>query len=107
MLSAAQWVDVGPETAATETAPLSAEVDGFAIIVLRCGVHLYAIEDRCTHDGESLAGAEVEDCQVICPRHGARFCVRTGEALTPPAYEPVRTFNVRVEAGRVLVEVPV
>lgn len=100
------WVDVGPATAASETTQLSAEVDGYSIVVLRCGADLYAIEDLCTHDGQSLAGAEVEDCQVICPRHGSRFCLKTGEALTPPAYEPVRTFNVKVENGRILVEQP-
>jgi 3-phenylpropionate/trans-cinnamate dioxygenase ferredoxin subunit len=48
----------------------------------------------------------VEACQIVCPRHGAHFCLRTGEALTPPAYEPLRTFNVREERGRVLVEAP-
>ncbi len=106
VLAASQWIDVGPQTAATEAVPLSAEVDGYAIIVLRCGDDWYAIEDRCTHDGEPLAGAEVENCQVICPRHGARFCLRTGEALTPPAYEPVRTFKARAENGRILVELP-
>lgn len=106
MSDAARWFDVGPASQATETSPLSAEVDGYFIIVLRCGTEFYAIEDRCTHDGESLAGAEVENCQVICPRHGARFCLRSGEALTPPAYEPVRTFNVKVEGERVLVEQP-
>jgi 3-phenylpropionate/trans-cinnamate dioxygenase ferredoxin subunit len=54
-----------------------------------------------------LDDAAVEECQVICPRHGAHFCVRTGEALTPPAYEPLRTFKVRVENGRILVGNPV
>ena len=106
MVLSAHWIDVGPETAATQTVPLCAEVDGYAIIVLRCGDAVHAIEDRCTHDGEPLAGAEVEDCQVVCPRHGARFCLRTGEALTPPAYEPVRTFKARVDNGRILVELP-
>jgi 3-phenylpropionate/trans-cinnamate dioxygenase ferredoxin subunit len=106
MTARTQWVDVGPESAAAEGATLSAELDGYSIIVLRCGSAVYAMEDRCTHDGEPLAGAEVEDCQVICPRHGARFCARSGEALTPPAYEPVRTFNVTVRDGRILVERP-
>jgi 3-phenylpropionate/trans-cinnamate dioxygenase ferredoxin subunit len=102
----AEWIDVGPASAATETVPLSAEVDGYSIIVLRCGAELYAIEDRCTHDGESLEGAEVENCQVVCPRHGARFCLRSGEALTPPAYEPVRTFKAREQGNRIFVELP-
>ena len=100
------WADVGSADSVAESQSLSAEIDGVALVVVRCGSELYAIEDRCTHDGESLEGAEVDDCQIICPRHGAHFCVRTGEALTPPAYEPLRTYAVRVENGRILVENP-
>ena len=102
-----QWIDIGGSDSVQETAPFSAEVDGIPIVVVRCGTELYAVEDRCTHDGEPLEGAEVEECQIICPRHGAHFCARTGEALTPPAYEPLRTYNVRIENGRILVENPV
>ncbi|MGH8298485.1 MAG: non-heme iron oxygenase ferredoxin subunit [Steroidobacteraceae bacterium] len=98
------WVDVGSAADLSEATPLSVEVDGIALVVVRCGSELYAVDDRCTHDGESLEGAEVESCQIICPRHGARFCLRTGEALAPPAYEPLRTYPVRVEAGRILLE---
>lgn len=100
------WLDIGGSSSIQETAPFSAEVDGTPIVVVRCGAQLYAVEDRCTHDGEPLGGAEVESCEIICPRHGAHFCLRTGEALTPPAYEPLRTYNVREEGGRVMVEVP-
>jgi|SRR5271170_770475 len=102
----ARWIDVAGSDAVSETTPLDIEIDGFAVVIVRCGTGLYAVEDRCTHDGESLAGAQVEDCQLICPRHGARFCLRTGEALTPPAYEPVRTYAVREADGRVLLELP-
>jgi 3-phenylpropionate/trans-cinnamate dioxygenase ferredoxin component len=99
-----EWVDVGAVDAVGETQPLVAEVDGVAVAIVRCGGELYAVEDRCTHDGESLDGAEVEDCQIICPRHGSHFCLRTGEALTPPAYEPLRTYRVREQDGRILLE---
>ena len=102
----AQWIDVGALEMLAEGRSLTAEVDGFPILVTRCGPELLAVEDRCTHDGEALAGGEIEDCEIICPRHFARFSLKTGEALTPPAYEPLRTFRVRSEAGRVLVEVP-
>jgi 3-phenylpropionate/trans-cinnamate dioxygenase ferredoxin component len=60
---------------------------------------LYAIEDRCTHDDGDLAGGEVHGFEVECPRHGARFDVRSGAALCPPAYEPVACFPVREAHG--------
>lgn len=98
-----QWVDVCDAAAVGDTEPFAVEADGFALVIARCAEGFFAVEDRCTHDGEPLAGAEVEACEIICPRHGARFCLRTGAALTPPAYEPVRTFPVCEENGRLLV----
>lgn len=100
----AQWIDVGAAEALKEGRPLAAEIEGYSILVMRCGEGLFAVENRCTHDGEALAGGDVEDCEIICPRHFARFDLKTGEALTPPAYEPLRTFRVRSTEGRLLVE---
>lgn len=62
---------------------------------------LYAIEDICTHDGGDLAGGEVFGFEVECPRHGARFDLRTGAVTAPPAYEPIASFQVREEHGEV------
>jgi len=76
-----------------------ADVDGAQIVVFNLGGQYYAIEDVCTHDGGQLTGGVVEGEEIVCPRHGARFCIRTGEALTAPAYEPVATLPVRVENG--------
>ncbi len=102
-----EWIDVGAAADAVEGGhSLSAEIDGMAVSIVRSRGLLYAFEDRCTHDGEPLDDAPIEDDQVICPRHGARFCLRTGEALTPPAYEPLRLFRIREQDGRILVEAP-
>ena len=101
-----RWIDVAAADAVRESRTLSAEVDGYAIVITRCGEDYYAIEDRCTHDGEPLAGAEIEQCEIICPRHFARFCLKSGAALSPPAYEPAKTFAVRVHNGRILVQTP-
>ena len=79
------------------------EIDDTAIAVFNLDGEYFAIEDVCTHDFGTLTGGCVEDGQVMCPRHGARFDIRTGEALTPPAYEPVATFPVRVHEGTVQV----
>ena len=76
------------------------EVAGRFIAVYNVDGALYAIEDVCSHDGNPLAEGPREGLEVICPRHGARFCLRTGAALSPPAYEPVATFPVAVVDGR-------
>jgi 3-phenylpropionate/trans-cinnamate dioxygenase ferredoxin component len=101
-----KWVDVGGANELSETEPFAVFVEGFAIAVVRCGEQVYAVQDQCTHDGETLGNAQVEDCQIICPRHGAHFCLKSGQALTPPAYEPLQTFPARLENGRVFVELP-
>ncbi len=75
--------------------------------VYNVGGELYAIEDRCSHDDGPLVEGdwEPDDAVVVCPRHGAEFDIRTGRALTLPAYLPVDTFPVRVDAGVVKVDV--
>lgn len=75
------------------------DVDGVTVAVFNIGGEYFAIEDVCTHDGGELASGTLEGDQIICPRHGARFCVRTGEALSAPAYEPTAKFPVRIENG--------
>jgi 3-phenylpropionate/trans-cinnamate dioxygenase ferredoxin component len=66
----------------------------------------YAIEDRCSHDDGPLCEGEFdpETGVVICPRHGANFDIRSGDALTLPAYEPVAVYAVRVVDGFIRVE---
>ena len=75
--------------------------------VYNLGGELYAIEDRCSHDDGPLAEGELdaEAGVAVCPRHGARIDIRSGRALTLPAVLPVLTYPVRVEDGRVVVEV--
>ncbi|MCC7104364.1 MAG: non-heme iron oxygenase ferredoxin subunit [Chloroflexi bacterium] len=64
----------------------------------------YAIDDVCTHDGGPLDQGEVFGDEIECPRHGARFSIKTGEALTLPAVLPVRTYPVKVEGSDILIE---
>jgi 3-phenylpropionate/trans-cinnamate dioxygenase ferredoxin subunit len=81
---------------------------GLAIGVYNANGEFYAIEDRCSHDDGPLAEGEFEadECVAVCPRHGARFDIRTGRPLSLPAYLPVSTYPVRVDDGLVLVEIP-
>jgi 3-phenylpropionate/trans-cinnamate dioxygenase ferredoxin component len=65
----------------------------------------WATDDRCTHDGGQLAAGRLEGYTVICPRHGARFDIRTGKVLLPPASVDLAVHEVRIEGDDVLVRV--
>jgi 3-phenylpropionate/trans-cinnamate dioxygenase ferredoxin component len=83
------------------------ETDGRKIGVFRCDDgDLYAIEDRCSHDDGPLAEGDFDpgSCTVECPRHGSLFDLQTGKPKTLPAYRPVETYEVRVEADEVKLE---
>ena len=73
--------------------------------VYNCDGDLFGLEDRCTHDDGPLCEGDF-DCDervAVCPRHGARFDIETGRALTLPAYIPVETFPVRVRDDGIVV----
>ena len=82
-----------------------AEVDGRPIAVFNVDGTFYAIDDVCTHDGGPLAEGELIGCEIMCPRHGARFDVRTGKALCMPAVEPVAVHATEVRGDDVYVAV--
>ena len=83
------------------------ELDGIRIAIFNLDGTYYALEDTCTHDGGPLVEGEILDgCQIQCPRHGARFDIRTGAALTMPAFEPTPTYEVQVDGEDIYVEQP-
>ncbi len=63
----------------------------------------WAIDDECTHDGGPLASGQLDGFTIACPRHGARFDIRDGRALTMPATRPTVAHQVRVEGDQVLI----
>jgi 3-phenylpropionate/trans-cinnamate dioxygenase ferredoxin component len=80
-------------------------IDDPPIAVFNVNGALFAISDICTHAEASLSEGGVDGYTVECPLHGACFDLRTGEALTPPAIEPVQTFPVIRQNDDVYVEV--
>ena len=103
----AEWIDVCPEGELPPGGMARVEWEDLEIGVFNCAGSLHAVEDRCSHDNGVLLDGEVDQarCAVECPRHGSWFDLATGKALNLPAYAPVDTFPVRVEAGVVQVEV--
>ena len=83
------------------------EVDDVRVALFNLDGDYYAIEDMCTHDGGPLVEGEVvNECQVQCPRHGARFDIRTGAAVSFPAFTPTTVFEVKIEGNDVLIDAP-
>ncbi|GAB6141919.1 non-heme iron oxygenase ferredoxin subunit [Methylosoma difficile] len=98
------WVDVIANYALANGENVVVDVDGTQVAVFKIDGVCYAIEDVCTHDGAEIASGKLVGDEIVCPRHGARFCVKTGAVKSAPAYEDVTCFPLRVENGIVQVK---
>ncbi|RME74173.1 MAG: non-heme iron oxygenase ferredoxin subunit [Planctomycetota bacterium] len=79
--------------------------EGEKIAIIRKGEkEFYAIQDKCSHATAFLSEGEVEGYEIICPRHGARFDIRTGKNLCLPAVVPVKSYPVKIEDGALWIE---
>lgn len=101
-----EWVNVAKSEELPPGERRIVDVDDVQVAVFNLDGDYYAIEDVCTHDYAPLADATLQGDEIICPRHGARFCIRTGAVTAPPAYEPVSTFPVRIHEGMIQVRDP-
>jgi len=91
---------------ASDVPPGSARIfhlQGRRLALCRVDGQFFAIDDTCTHDGGDLGEGELDGYVIECPRHGARFDVRTGKVLALPAVRPVATYAVKVEGEDILV----
>ena len=95
----AKLSDIPPEKVAVF------QVDDHDVAVCNVGGQFYAIDDLCTHDGGSLDQGELDEAEIECPRHGARFDVRTGAATQLPAFQAVETHEVRLDGETIQVGV--
>lgn len=99
----AEWVDVCEVEKLRPDTFRIVDFDDIEVMVFNIKGNYYAIEDVCTHDGGPLSDGELKGCEIICPRHAAKFDVRTGKVTAPPAYEDLDIFPTRVESGKVQV----
>jgi 3-phenylpropionate/trans-cinnamate dioxygenase ferredoxin component len=100
-----KFVRVANVTDISDPGKMVVEVDERLIVLCRVGGQYYAIDDVCTHDGGPLGEGELDDYQIACPRHGAKFDIRDGRALTMPATRPTRSYEVKVEGDGVFIHV--
>jgi len=86
-----------------EGKPVAIEVDGTPVCVVKVADEVFAVADTCTHSEASLAEGEVTGSKIECWLHGAEFDLKTGNALTPPATEALKTFNVKRNGNRLTI----
>ena len=84
---------------------LLVELEDRLAIVFNVDGQYYCLDDVCTHDGGPLSEGKLEGCQIACPRHGARFDVTSGQALSMPATEPTGCHEVKLDDGKVYVKI--
>jgi 3-phenylpropionate/trans-cinnamate dioxygenase ferredoxin subunit len=99
-------VEIAPADQLPPGERLFIEVEGRSIVIFNLAGALYAIGDVCSHDSGPLGDGELEGFNVICPRHGARFDVRTGEVILLPAVEDIPAYPVRVREGNLELGIP-
>jgi metal-sulfur cluster biosynthetic enzyme/nitrite reductase/ring-hydroxylating ferredoxin subunit len=99
----AEFVKVADVSEVPDPGKTLVEVDGEMVALFHVDGQWHAIDDVCTHDGGPLADGELRNHTIACPRHGAKFDIRTGAALTMPAIRPTRAHDVKVEGTAVFV----
>ncbi|MCX7083736.1 MAG: non-heme iron oxygenase ferredoxin subunit [Methylococcales bacterium] len=99
-----EWITVFNENALMNGENSVIDVDGTDVAIFKIDDEFFAIEDVCSHDGTEIASGELDGDEIICPRHGARFCVKTGAVKSAPAYEDIHSYPVRIVEGMVQIE---
>jgi 3-phenylpropionate/trans-cinnamate dioxygenase ferredoxin subunit len=82
---------------------MTVELEDRLIVLLRVGGDVFALDDVCTHDGGPLGEGELDDHTIACPRHGAKFDIRNGKALTMPATKPTVAHEAKIVGDDIMV----
>ena len=102
----AEFIDICPANDLPPGERLFVEVDGKPIVLFNLAGQLFAIGDVCTHDNGPLGDGEVEAHEVVCPRHGGRFDIRTGKTRGLPALVDIPVYPVRVREVMIEIGIP-
>ncbi len=101
-----EFVRIAPLSDLPDGERLFVELDGRPIVLFNIAGGVFAIGDVCSHDNGPLGDGEIEDREVICPRHGARFDVQTGKATSLPAIVDIPAYPVRLVDGQIEIGIP-
>lgn len=102
-----EFVQVGTTDEIKNGERLFVEIDGNPIVVINLNGQYYAIADVCSHDDGPVGEGSIEGFEIICPRHGARFDIRSGKVLALPAFADISAYPVRVVGDQIEVGIPI
>ena len=101
-----EFVAVGSVEELPQGGRLFIEIDGQPIVIILMGGQYFAIADVCSHDDGPVGEGAIDGFEIICPRHGARFDIRTGKVLALPAFVDIPSYPVRVMNGQIEIGLP-
>jgi nitrite reductase/ring-hydroxylating ferredoxin subunit/uncharacterized membrane protein len=99
-----KFVSVMAEAELAPERPTKADAQGVAVVLVKQGDQIYALDDTCVHAGCSLSGGKVEGASIICPCHGSQYDLRDGSVINGPATMPEPHYEVRVQNGTIEVK---
>ena len=100
-----KWIDVANTDDIGDGEVKTFQVETCRVAVARADGQLYAVQDLCSHDDGPLGDGDLEGYAIVCPRHGAKFDIRTGTVVAMPAVAPIETFPVVEKDGRMQIAV--
>jgi 3-phenylpropionate/trans-cinnamate dioxygenase ferredoxin component len=101
-----EYIPVGSVEELKKGERMFLEIDGKPIVILNKNGEYYAIGDVCSHDDGPVGEGNVEGYEIICPRHGAHFDIRTGKVLALPAFVDIPAYPVRVAGDQIEIGIP-
>jgi len=104
--SKAEFLEIAPISELPTGERLFIEVEGRSLVIFNVAGQFFAIGDICTHDDGPVGDGDIEGFNIVCPRHGGEFDVRTGQAVQMPAVVDIPAYPVRVVDGMIHVGLP-
>ena len=101
-----EYIPVGSVEELAEGGRLFIEIDAQPIVIMRIAGQYYAIADVCSHDDGPVGEGAIEGFEIICPRHGARFDIRTGKVLALPAFVDIPAYPIKIVEGQIEIGLP-
>ena len=104
--SKVEFLEIAPASELPNGERLFVEVGGRQIVIFNIAGQLFSIGDVCSHDDGPVGEGEIEGFNIVCPRHGGEFDVKTGKAMQLPAVVDIPAYPVRVADGMIQIGIP-